>query len=79
MTRNMMTSKVIYSAYSDDYRLSAEVVVENDKVFVDFYRDEVTIDSREVTGHSLRYAEDMAENYVLGVLTIDTETWRVNV
>ena len=74
-----MTSKVMYSAYSDDYRLSAEVVVENNKVFVDFYRNEVTIDSREVTEHGLRYAEDMAENYVLGILTIDTETWRVNV
>ena len=77
--RNVMASKVIYSAYSDDYRISAEVIVENDRVFVDFYRDEVTIDSREVTAHSLRYAEDMAENYVLGILTIDTETWRVNV
>lgn len=78
MTKIRMTNNVITTAYSDDLRLSAQVVEENGNIFVDFYRDEVLLDSRKVTEHSLQYAEDMAENYVLGVLTIDPDTWRLN-
>lgn len=78
MTKIQTTNNVIITLYSDDLRLSAQVVEENGNVFVDFYRDEVLLDSRKVTEQSLKYAEDMAENYVLGVLSIDPDTWRLN-
>jgi hypothetical protein len=56
----------------------AQVCEEGEKLFVDFYRDEILLDSREVTGHSIQYAQDIAENYTLGILRIDQKTWRVN-
>jgi hypothetical protein len=78
----MMTSKttnnVIVSLYSDDLRLMAQVSEEEGRLYVDFYKDDVLIDSREVIGHSVQYAHDMAENYATGILRVDPKTWRVN-
>lgn len=71
-------NNVLISLYSDDLRLMAQVSQENGRVYVDFYRDEVLLDCREVADHSVQYAFDMAENYVLGVLKINPKTWRVN-
>jgi hypothetical protein len=43
-----------------------------DKGFlVEFYENDVLMGVKEVVGHTLRYAEDMSENYVLGILKLD--------
>lgn len=43
-----------------------------DKGFlVEFYENDVLMGTREVVDHTLRYAEDMSENYVLGILKLD--------
>jgi len=78
MTTKIM-GDVVSSFYSDDLRLMAQVCKENDHMYVDFYYDEVLIDSREISDHSVVYAESMAENYTLGIIKIDPQTWRVNV
>lgn len=35
-----------------------------------FYVNGILIETREFIGHSLRYAEDAAENFTIGVLTL---------
>jgi len=79
MTPKKTTNNVIVSLYSDDLSLMAQVMTEDEKLYVDFYKDDVLIDSREATSHSVQYAHDIAENYTLGVLRIDKNTWRVDV
>jgi len=64
--------------YSDDDRLKAVIVANSDFYYVDFYRDDVMIESRKVDGHTLRYAEDMAENFVKGIIKFDSKTWRLH-
>lgn len=78
MTKKKVANSIHVSLYSDDLRLMAQVSEESGRVYVDFYKDDVLIDSREVIGHSLQYAQDMAENYTTGILRIDPKTWRVN-
>ena len=64
--------------YSDDDRLKAVVVANNDHFYVDFYKDEVMLESRKIEGHTVRYAEDMAENFVKGIIKLDNKTWRIH-
>jgi hypothetical protein len=70
-TNRKVISTVMYG------NLDAIIYDEGGFFSLEFYKDEVLLESREVRGHSLRYVEDMAENYVMGVLTID-ETGRVH-
>ena len=35
------------------------------------FKDQVYQGTRSITGHSLQYAEDAAENYVFGILKLD--------
>ncbi|CAB4140845.1 hypothetical protein UFOVP395_180 [uncultured Caudovirales phage] len=74
-----MTSNIVSTFYSDDLRLMAQVSVENDRLYVDFFKDEVLIGYQMIDDHSVFYAESMAENYTLGVIKVDPETWRINV
>jgi hypothetical protein len=60
-------------------RLMAQVTVENGRMYVDFLKDEVLIGHQEIADHSVFYAESLAENYTLGVIKIDPETWRIDV
>jgi hypothetical protein len=78
MLAKRTTNNVIVSLYSNDLRLMAQVIEEDGTLYVDFYRDEILLDSRRIEGHSVQYAQDIAENYTLGVLKIDSKTWRVN-
>lgn len=64
--------------YSNDYRLKATVIRGHGCYFVDFYKDDVIIDSRRIEDKSLRYVEDIAENFVNGIIQIDPQTWRLN-
>lgn len=73
MTSKAMTTKIVSIFYSDDCKLKAQVMADGNRFYVDFYKDRILIGSNEIVGHTLRYAEDVAENYVLGVLDIDTE------
>lgn len=76
--KNNIPEKEISHFYSNDNRLKAVIMEGADCFFVDFYRDDVIIDSRRVTERSLRYAEDLAENFVSGVFRIDSDTWRIH-
>ena len=56
--------------YSKDSRKMSTVSKLNDTWFIDFHLDEVLIDSMEITGCSIHYAESIAENYCLGILKV---------
>ena len=61
----------VISTYWGDGEYSdrrAEVCKNNRGYFVQFFTDNVLIDYREVYAHSERYAEDAAENWVIGVI-----------
>ena len=73
----MTKSKVVSTFYSDDLELESRVVVLGSRMFIDFYKGETLVESKEVAGHSISYAEDIAENYVLGILKIDTEKMEI--
>lgn len=77
MNLKKQTNNVIMSLYSDDLRLMAQVSMEGSRLYVDFYKDDVLLDSREVVDHSVPYAQDIAENYVMGILKIDSKTLKV--
>jgi hypothetical protein len=70
-------NKVIVTLFSDDLTLMSVVSEEDGKLYVDFYKDEVLLDSREIIGHSVQYAHDVAENFVVGVIRLD-DTGRVH-
>lgn len=72
------TESELSAHYSKDGLLKAIVVDCSDCFYVDFYKDEVMVDSRRIEGKSLRYAEDMAENFVEGIIRIDPKTWRLH-
>lgn len=79
MTKTEIRETEISQYYGDGDRLKAVVSKSgSNQYFVDFYKDDVMIDSRQIEGRSLHYAEDMAENYVNGIIRIDPHTWRVH-
>ena len=78
MTKSQTTNNTIITLYSDDRRLMSEVVVYEGKLFVDFYKDEILVETREVGDHSIQYAHDIAENFIEGIIRIDPDTWRLN-
>lgn len=45
---------------------------DEERPVVEFWKGESLVERRWVTDHSLRYAEDMAENYVMGILKLGT-------
>lgn len=76
MTKPLETDLSVF--YSNDLRLKSAVIQGNDCYFVDFFRDDVIIDSWRIEDKSLRYVEDIAENFVNGIIEIDPHTWRLN-
>lgn len=78
MTMTEIKETEISHFYGDGDRLKAIVVQGVGCYFVDFYKDDVIIDSRRVEGHALRYVEDLAEKFVNGIIRIDPRTWRVH-
>jgi len=68
-------NKVVLTEYhSDDKTLKAVIQKHpsNYGYVVDLYRDDVIIKTCDVINHSLQYAEDLALNYVEGVLKINS-------
>ena len=76
MTKPLETDLSVF--YSNDLRLKGAVIQGNDCYFVDFFKDDVIIDSWRIEDKSLRYVEDIAENFVNGIIEIDSHTWRLN-
>ena len=48
----------------------AEVLQTPEGYVVNFFKDQVSYGSRSIIGHSEQYAEDCAENFVLGVFDV---------
>ena len=46
----------------------AEVMKNDQGFYVDMYKEDKLIESRPLYEHSERYAEDCAENYVMGII-----------
>ena len=68
-----MASKILSEFYSDDKTEKALVGVppENQCYFVDFYENNIFLSARWFPGNSLRYVEDAAENYTLGIMKLE--------
>jgi len=47
------------------------IYIKDGSFLVEFYENDVLMGVKEVVGRTLRYAEDMSENYVLGILKLD--------
>jgi len=50
--------------------LQSRVLIENDVPVVEFWKDEQLVATRSFPYNTLEYAENAAENYVLGVLEL---------
>ena len=61
--------KVLNTFTSTDGRLQSNVVLDDGKLFVEFIENEVLLKSEHCTQSQI-YAEEMAENYVLGIKKI---------
>ena len=74
-----MTEKRHLSLYSDDLSLLATISEEGESLYIDFYKDEILFHSLNVTEQGLEQAFVIANDYVAGKISIDPNTWRVNV
>lgn len=78
MTKIETSETELKVLYGKDDCLKAVIVQGHLCYFIDFYLDDVIIDSRKIEGHTLRYAEDLAENYVNGIIRVDKDNWRLH-
>ena len=54
---------------SDEYSdRRAEVMKNVHGFYVKMYKDDILVQTRDLYEHSERYAEDCAENYVMGII-----------
>lgn len=67
-----MNSKVILTLYGEGEfsSLHAEVMIEDDIPVVEFRKSGQLIATRAFPDNTLQYAEDAAENYILGILRL---------
>ena len=64
--------KILSTFYSDDGRLMAEVTtIPGQSVFVNYLVNNMSIGQIDYSGKALRYAEDAAENFVMGIFKPD--------
>ena len=64
--------KILSTFYSDDGRLMAEVTtIPGQSVFVNYLINNMSIGQIDYSGKALRYAEDAAENFVMGIFKPD--------
>jgi hypothetical protein len=65
--------------WSDDKSKTATIILDNGAYGVEFYENNELIEYRTFPNKSLRYAEDAAENFTLGILRFDPRvTVRIN-
>ena len=67
-----MPSKAISQFWSDDKTKTAVVNVDTKtcSYFVEYYLNEKLVETKDYPCKSLRWAEDCAENYTLGILNV---------
>ena len=64
--------KILSTFYSDDGSLTAEVTtVPGQSVFVNYLVHNMSIGQIDYSSKALRYAEDAAENFAMGIFTPD--------
>ena len=76
-----MKTKNISQFFCDKSERKAVVglMIEPQVYYVDFYEDDNIIETRTFPGKSLHYVEDAAENYIFGILQLDSEKkWQSN-
>ena len=60
--------RILSEFCSEDFVRRSHVIYMNDRLIVRCYEYEELVKNVDCTNHSLRYAEDAAENFVLGVM-----------
>ncbi len=61
--------KFLSEYYSDDEKRKAVVVAgPNGERWVELWQESIKVETRDVSAHSLGYAEDCADNWVTGVI-----------
>lgn len=65
------TMMTLSEFWSDDNSKTATIILDNGTYGVEFYQDNELIEYRTFPNKSLRYAEDAAENFTLGILRFD--------
>ena len=67
-----MPSKVISKFWDPDHTKMAVVHVDTKtcSYFVEYYKDDKLIDTRDYPNNSLYFVEDAAENYTLDILDV---------
>lgn len=68
----------ISTFYSQNESLKAVVNKSGNGYIIDFYKDDVLLEYTVVDGKTLRYCEDIAENYCQGILSINKDTLKIN-
>lgn len=68
---------ILSSFYSLDHKRRAEIIKCDNGYHVRLYINDILEEVRDVSNHSLRYAEDCAENFVEGIFDIDTKKYMV--
>ena len=64
----MTTSTLKHTFLSEDGSKTAKVFEAYEGYFVEFYAEDDLVERREMYEHNEQYAEDAAENWVLGVI-----------
>ena len=59
--------------WSDDQTKTSEVVLIHGVLYVKMYEDEELVGCEDFPNNTIQYAEDAAENYVLGIKKLNTE------
>lgn len=65
MEKNM--NWIVLSEYTKDGRM-AKIYDTQDGYTVELYENGDVVDTRDLSGHTLRYAEDCAENWIEGII-----------
>ena len=61
--------------WSDDKSKTASIILDNGTYGVEFYENNELIEYRTFPNKSLRYAEDAAENFTLGILNFNPQVY----
>jgi hypothetical protein len=77
-----MTSPVIHeyeikTLHDNKDIRKAVIITYGDGFYIDFYKDDVLIDSYNAFGESLSHVESIAKSYIDGIIGIDRRTWKV--
>jgi hypothetical protein len=71
----MENNMILSSFYNKQLNRRAEVIKCDNGYHVRMYTGDVLEEVRDVSDHSIFYAEDCAENFVEGIFDIDTKKY----